>query len=232
MSTDETAPGASTESAEPPTESRLLVAMAFTDTRHEDELLALAAECGATLCYLQGEGRPTLPAALDDLAADGRQRCTIVATTGPDGLRAGSWVRRVAGDWVRRHDGRLAVRIAMAPSGRPVTAASYALPSRPVLGTEAPLTSPAWEQPPDYHHHVLVCRGPRCTARGADETWDALREEISRTCEGDEILAAQTGCLYPCNQAPVVKVSPGEAWHAEVDAERARELVRALSVDG
>ena len=38
--------------------------------------------------------------------------------------------------------------------------------SRPVSGTEAPLTSAAWEDVPGHRHQLFVCRGPRCTGLG------------------------------------------------------------------
>ena len=52
--------------------------------------------------------------------------------------------------------------------------------TRPITGTEAGLTSAAWEDVTEHRHQVLVCRGPRCTAlglrphrRGADHRADA-----------------------------------------------------------
>ena len=41
----------------------------------------------------------------------------------------------------------------------------------------------------------------------------------------DDVLVTQTGCLFPCNQAPVVVIHPGDAWFGHVDAHAARRLV-------
>ena len=84
------------------------------------------------------------------------------------------------------------------------------LPWRAVTGEEAPLRSPAWERPPRHARHVLVCRGPRCNAQGAAEVAAALAAEFrAQGVLDDGVLLTATGCLFPCNRAPVVVVHPG-----------------------
>jgi (2Fe-2S) ferredoxin len=122
----------------------------------------------------------------------------------------------VAGDWLRRHPGLLTLQIA----GRPVT------------GDEAGLSSPAWEDVPAYGRHVVICRGPRCTARGSALTAVALAERLRDHGLGDhEVLVAQSGCLYPCNHAPVVVVQPDGQWWGPVSPADARLLVDSWADD-
>lgn len=67
---------------------------------------------------------------------------------------------------------------------------------RPVRATEAPVTSPAWEQVPPYRRHVTVCRGPRCSARGAEQTWTALADGLTqRGLKDTEVLMCAATCM-------------------------------------
>ncbi|GAA2687708.1 MULTISPECIES: ferredoxin [Actinosynnema] len=189
----------------------VLVGLAADAHAREADLGALADAVGARVAYLQ-LGEPALHDVLDELARDGRGRAVDLVATPSAGTPAParSWLRRVAGDWVRRNPDALRVRVV----------------DRPVTGEEAGLTSPAWDAVPGHGRHVLVCRGPRCTARGAAGTAAALAARLRERGLGDDaVLVAQSGCLYPCNHAPVVVVHPDDAWWGPVTAEDAAALV-------
>jgi NADH:ubiquinone oxidoreductase subunit E len=97
-----------------------------------------------------------------------------------------------------------------------------------VTGREAGLTSPAWQEVPPVRYHMLVCRGPRCNARGGDRTHAALSAELHRRGVTDEdVLMTQTGCMYPCNHAPLVVVHPDGRWMS-LPAERVPEVLDDL----
>lgn len=192
----------------------VLVPLGVDAERHAEDLRAVAAATGATLAFLQA-GTPAVADELDRLAARGVTRVELVGL-GLGAPTARSWLRRVAGDWVRRHP-----EVAVVVAGRPVT------------GSEAPLTSPAWEDVPGHARQVLVCRGPRCSARGSAATAAAVAEELRRRGLGDDdVLLTMTGCLFPCNQAPVVVVHPDDAWYGAVDPARARRVVGDHLVGG
>ncbi|SKB04601.1 (2Fe-2S) ferredoxin domain-containing protein [Aeromicrobium choanae] len=191
-----------------PTEALMLVAMGVDAHGHAAQLDELGAAIGATVAYLQ-QGAPALVDELDRLADGGVSRIRLVRAPVGATTPARSWLRRVAAHWVRE---------------RPGTEVLVA--GRAVTGREAPLQSPAWESVPAHRHHVLVCRGPRCTARGAAQTASALADTLAERGLGDdEVLVTQTGCLFPCNHAPVVVVHPDDTWYGQVDHERARQLV-------
>lgn len=185
----------------------VLVPLGVDAERHAGDLRAVARATGATLAFLHA-GTPALTDELDRLAARGVTEVELVGL-GLGAPTSRSWLRRVAGDWVRRHPG-----------------ISVVVADRPVTGAEAPLTSPAWEEVPRHARQVLVCRGPRCSARGSAGTAAALGEELRRHGLGDDdVLVTMTGCLFPCNQAPVVVVHPDDAWYGAVDPSCVRRIV-------
>lgn len=190
----------------------VLVGVGLDASGHDAALRELADAVGATVAYLQG-GSPSLVVELDRLAAEGVAEIRLVRAPAGSSAKARSWVRRVAGDWVRAHPG---VQVEVV--------------DRAVTGQEAPLTSPAWEEVPGHRHHVLVCRGPRCAARGSEATAVAVDDALRHHGLGDDdVLVSHTGCLFPCNHAPVVVVHPEDAWHGPVDAVAATRLVSALA---
>lgn len=177
----------------------VLVALRIDAAARHTELLDLAEATGSALAYLQA-GEPGLLGVLDRAAADGVTTIRLVQVPGETGKPGRSWLRRVAGDWVRSHPD-----VAVTVAGRDVT------------GGEAPLQSPAWEHLPDFGHHVLVCRGPRCAARDAESVAEQVSRSLTaRGIDDDAVLVSQTGCLYPCNHAPVVAVHPADAWYGRV----------------
>ncbi|KAB2813018.1 (2Fe-2S) ferredoxin domain-containing protein [Pimelobacter simplex] len=185
----------------------VLVVMGAEGARHAPELDAVARATGATLAYLQ-LGTPSLAEELDRLRAAGTTRVELVGLS-LGAATARSWLRRVAGHWRRAHP-----------------EVEVVIDERAVTGTEAALTSSAWEEVPGHARQVLVCRGPRCSARGSGAVLAAVDDELRRQGLGDDdVLVTQTGCLFPCNQAPVVVVHPEDAWYGGVTAESARAIV-------
>lgn len=189
----------------------VLVGMGVDAPARDTDLLTLAGAVGARVAYLQ-VGTPTLDAVLDQLAAaDAGARVRLFAAPSAGAAApARSWLRRVTSDWIRRNPDVLTIDVA----------------DRPVHGAEAGLSSPAWEQVPGHRRHVLICRGPRCTARGAAATAAAIDARLRDAGLGeDSVLVAHTGCLYPCNHAPVVVVHPDDQWWGPVSAGDAQTLV-------
>jgi (2Fe-2S) ferredoxin len=88
------------------------------------------------------------------------------------------------------------------------------------------LPDPAWSRIPAYRHHVLVCHGPRGSACVARVTAAVLAAELqARGLGDDDVLVAQTDCLYPCNRGPMLVVNPGDTWYEQLTPERVRQIV-------
>lgn len=212
---------------------RVVVGMSVTDVDRRRELLDWAGELGASLAFLQ-MGGPSLSAELTRLADSGATTITLAgASLGP--LAPGhSWLRRIAAHWWRERPGdrpeiQIATRLATTRDELPDALAE----TRPVTGTEPGLTSPAWERVPDHVRQVLICRGPRCTAKGSEETARAVILGAMEAGLGDDdLLITHTGCQFPCNQAPVLSVQPDDVWYGNVEAAAARVIVRDHLADG
>ena len=211
----------------------VLVGMSVSDVDRRDELLSSAREHGASVAFLQ-MGDPSLSRELTRLADEGAETIALVGVS--LGLLAPghSWLRRIAAHWWRERAGRRPVVEVAARLATSLDAVEVALfDLKAVTGTEPGLTSPAWEQVTGHRRQVLVCRGPRCTAKGSDETARALVLGLMDAGLGDhDVLVTHTGCQFPCNQAPVVSVQPDDTWYGGVDPEAAVEIVASHLAEG
>lgn len=211
----------------------VLVGMSVTDVDRRDELLAAARSRDASVAFLQ-MGDPSVSHELTRLADLGAADITLVGMNLGPLAPAHSWLRRIAGHWWRERAGaRPVVNVA----SRLVTSLlelDLALTDlKPISGTEPGLTSAAWEDVTGHRRQVLVCRGPRCTAQGGEETMRALILGLMEAGLGDhDVLVTHTGCQFPCNQAPVVSVQPDDVWYGDVDPAAASAIVTRHLVDG
>ena len=226
----------------------VLVGMSVTDVDRRDELIDWArnlspANTGAegaamSTAFLQ-LGDPSLSHELTRLADAGAWQINLIGVSlGP--LAPGhSWLRRIAAHWWRERSGerpeiQVATRLATDHHDLiDLLADPPAETWRPITGTEPGLTSPAWEQVSGHVRQVLICRGPRCTATGSEETAKAVILGAMEAGLGDDdLLITHTGCQFPSNQAPVISVQPDDVWYGHVDAETARTIVRDHLADG
>ncbi len=75
--------------------------------------------------------------------------------------------------------------------------------------------------------HVLVCRGPDCSSRGAHDVYTEMAaQRHAQGLEEDAVVQTQTGCIGPlCGQGPVVCCYPTGAWYAHVAVADVAEIV-------
>jgi (2Fe-2S) ferredoxin len=74
--------------------------------------------------------------------------------------------------------------------------------------------------------HVLVCRGPDCASRGAQEVYTAMAWELHRQGLDEDVTQSQSGCIGPvCGSGPVVCCYPTGAWYGAVAPEDVGEIV-------
>lgn len=217
----------------PPSTALLLVGMSASDVARREDLLAAAARREAGVAFLQ-LGDPSLPRELTRLADLGTASIVLAGVSVGPLAPAHSWLRRVAAHWWReRAAPRPVVEVATRLAAGLEDLEAVLQDLKPISGSEAGLTSAAWESVTRHRHQVLVCRGPRCTARGSEETARALVLGLMAAGLGDhDVLLTHTGCLLPCNQAPVVTVQPDDVWYGGVDPDTARRVVTDHLVAG
>jgi len=209
-------------------ESLVLVGMSLREVTARDRLAALARSEGASLAFLQGAD-PSVSRELTRLADAGHERIVLVGVSLGTMAPVVTWLRRIASYWCRERGGEapvVEVATVLATGTTPVDLDLAREVLRPITGTEAALSSAAWEDVPAHRHQVLLCRGPRCTALGSDTTAEALILGLMGAGLGDDdVLITHTGCQFPCNQAPVVSVQPDDVWYGDVDAAAAERIV-------
>ena len=209
----------------------VLVGMSVREVDARDDLVALAAASSgaASVAFLQ-HGDPSLGRELTRLADAGSTRVELVGVSLGSLAPAVSWLRRVAGHWSRQRAGRCPeVAVATRLLDRLDAAALHDVRrgARSLTGTEPGLVSAAWERVTRHRQQVLLCRGPRCTARGSDVTAEAVVLALAEAgCGDDDVLLTHTGCLLPCNHAPVLVVHPDDTWYGGVGPELGRRIVR------
>jgi (2Fe-2S) ferredoxin len=214
-------------------ESLVLVGMSVREVDARDRLLALAGEYDASLAFLQ-QGDPSLSGELTRQADAGIERVVLVGVSLGTLAPANSWLRRIAAHWWRERAGRRPeIQVASAMLGNTDDLPVVLAETRTLTGSEPGLTSAAWEHVSRHRHQVLVCRGPRCTALGSDQSAEALILTLMAHGQGDDdVLITHTGCQFPCNQAPVVNVQPDDVWYGQVDPDTARRIVEEHLVHG
>ncbi|EGD54609.1 (2Fe-2S) ferredoxin domain-containing protein [Gordonia neofelifaecis] len=186
-----------------------------------------------------GGGSSTVTEVLDDAVRAGAASVMVLSGQTLADRRMDAWFRRVIGHWLRQQPAGTAPEVRI--GGSLADAERYAdlVEDVAVHGgaaardTTAPLACRAWEQIPAFSRHVLVCRGPRCSANGAPETQAALTDALEAQALGDDdVLVTLTGCLFPCSQAPVVAVYPDGVWYAGLTADRVATVVEQHLVGG
>lgn len=214
----------------------VLVGMTVVDVHARERIAGLARDASGSLAFLQ-QASPVLGEELTRLADAGVGLVRLVGISTAPHSPAASWLRRLAGHWLRERRGsppRIEVATTMLRADLSPDSLAQALEvTRPIHGREAPLVSAAWEQVPNHRNHLLVCRGPRCSAKGAGATAAAISAFLRHRGLGDDdVLVTQTGCLFPCNHGPVVCVHPADTWYGHVDPSTAESLVDTHLVAG
>lgn len=188
---------------------------------------AIAADVGAAVpdpvhvAFLD-QAEPSIPAVLDDAVVAGMDEVLLVPLAVPADSYLTTWLSRAVANWREtRAPVQLDVRLADAPEVGAAVAAVVGAGGKPITASPAAFRSPAWSELPGNDRHLLVCRGPRCTAYGAGATHRAL----SKAVRGTDALVTPIGCLGPCNLGPLVIEYPGGTWHHHVDEEGVRDLV-------
>jgi len=194
---------------------------------------------------LVDQGEPSLPTALDACAATGAQRVLVVPVFIPNDQNLHQWLAKVVRRWQATAAGeQVAVVFGATLADHPALCdavvratveAEQGVDVRDAPPRQWEHNPTGWSVLPAHERHVLLCRGPRCTAMGAGELWAGLDQRL-RACGlrgGDErVLTVGTGCLYPCNHGPVMVVYPEGMWYGGLDDAALDQIVAEHFGDG
>jgi (2Fe-2S) ferredoxin len=74
----------------------------------------------------------------------------------------------------------------------------------------------------DYHSHLIVCVGPRCTDGEGQQLYDTLGEKFKATGldKGDlRVKRSRATCFGTCKGGPLLCVHPDGVWYCNVTEE-------------
>ncbi|NHB78463.1 (2Fe-2S) ferredoxin domain-containing protein [Rhodobacter calidifons] len=181
-----------------------------------------------TVVRLEGTG-PGLACALRAARDGGARHVRVVPTGFPMAANIRAWLPGAVAHFATTEGA--AVRIELAEPPEPEDAAEVLVALSPTARTQdardltASLGKPGWQFLPDFDIHLLVCTGPRCAFRGAGPLLARLKARLAAAGLSDRCLTTSTGCLYPCNQGPLVALYPQGAWYRIPDEAALDRLV-------
>lgn len=184
------------------------------------------------------ESGPSLIDALDMMRADGYLSIRVQPLGVPFPESLINWLPGVLADWrMRGHNADTQVTLGPDPAKdidalEQFVGAAVASSARSVEQVRPRLGKPGWNAPPDFEFHLLVCSGPRCMVHGAATFPIMLKEELKAAGIFDRCLTTRSGCIYPCNQGPVLVLYPHGHWYRLPDQATIRRFVREVLVEG
>ena len=78
-----------------------------------------------------------------------------------------------------------------------------------------------------YKLHILVCNDSDCSEKGAQQTYDALRQLVKDRNLKDVVKVSKSTCLDDCELGPNVLVYPQGTMYNSVKPENAKTILEA-----
>ncbi len=190
------------------------------------------------------QGGPSVADALQAVYRAGVEKVVVLPAFMPVETATRNWLRYVARRWQEQTGAMVEVVMPGPLAGHPgvknavaqlIREASMVAATPVCRGGKQGTPEPDWSVIPPHNYHVLFCQGPRCTAAGAAELGAFLRKRLKEQGldEGpNHVLAARTGCLYPCNLGPVMVVYPEGTWYCGLNETVLSEIVERHFLKG
>ena len=183
------------------------------------------------------QGGPSVPDALEYCSRAGMEKVVVLPAFIPVEIATRNWLRFVARRWHEQSARSTKIVFSESLAGQPQVADTVIELVHEAAQVTAPLAPLAhkpgtpeqdWSVIPPHGHHVLFCHGPRCAASGAAELGAYFRSRLKDAgMDGGpgHVLAARSGCLYPCNLGPVMVVYPEGIWYCGLDESILSQIV-------
>lgn len=88
----------------------------------------------------------------------------------------------------------------------------------------------------NYHRHLLICTGSRCTADGQSQAlYDSLGERFKAASIQDGALRvkrSRVSCFAACKGGPIVCVQPDGTWYYNVTSDNMDRIIEQHLVGG
>lgn len=88
----------------------------------------------------------------------------------------------------------------------------------------------------DYHRHMLVCTGPRCTKEGESEKLFTMLGEKFKTAGINEgalrVKRTRTHCVAVCKSGPILCIQPDGIWYYNVTEDNLDRIINEHLVGG
>lgn len=184
-----------------------------------------------TAIRLEGGGTD-LVTALRAARDGGATRVRVQPVGFPMAANILAWLPGAVAHFAQTQAQGMVIDLADAPAGPEAAAGLVAsalqAPARDAALAKPSLGKPGWQFVPDHDTHILVCTGPRCAFRGGGTLLVRLKAMLTEQGLSDRCLTTSTGCLFPCNQGPVLALYPRNLWFAIPDETALRALVREV----
>lgn len=83
-----------------------------------------------------------------------------------------------------------------------------------------------------YRSYVLICAGTGCEASKSNEIYNEFRKELEANDLSLQVQVVKTGCFGFCEQGPIVKLLPEEAFYVKVSPSDVKEIVAEHIIKG
>ncbi|TGG93850.1 (2Fe-2S) ferredoxin domain-containing protein [Natronospirillum operosum] len=191
----------------------------------------------ADLIRLDTNG-PDLLTALDDRVAQGYRAIRVQPLGLPLSDSLLNWLPGVLAHWRESRSASVQILLGSDQAAQQAgwgefLGAMLDEPATPIEeDTEPSLGKPGWTNVPDFRYHLLVCTGPRCQIHGSNPLLQQLQANCRSQGVYKDCLITRAGCMFPCNQGPLVAVYPQGGWYRLADTQAVEDFVREVLVAG
>lgn len=187
---------------------------------------------------------PSIPDVLDGLVARGVRAALVIPVAFPADPTMTAWLAGALSAWRLEHAGgdfdlRVGPPVEQFLDVDAAVSAALAAPPekiRDIATVKPSMGKPGWTDVPEHARQVFFCLGSRCAHRKALPLYQHMRtlmKGVRPLNSGPQrAMCVRTGCLYPCNQGPLLIVQPDGVWYGNLDEQLLERIVHEHLLEG